>query len=89
MMYDPALELPVLRLLDRWDRLPYSDLQRMLEPFQRPRLRMDLIKDLEWEGSVLLRSAGDELVIEITPRGRARLAGSRPNPTPPTPESAP
>ncbi len=89
MMYDPSLEWPVLRLLDRWDRLPYSDLERMLDPFQRPRLRMDLIKDLEWEGFVLLRSPGDELVIEITPRGRARLAGARPNPTPPAPESAP
>ena len=88
MMYDPALEWPVLRLLDRWDRLPYSDLERMLDPFQRPRLRMDLIKDLEWEGSVTLRWAGDEPVIEITPRGRARLAGSRPNPAPPAPESA-
>ncbi len=73
MMYDPSLQGPVLRLLAQWDRLPFSDLERMLEPFQRPKLRMELLRDMEWEGLVLIRATGDELVIELTPRGRARV----------------
>lgn len=82
MMYDPSLQTPVLRLLERWGRLPLSDLDRMLDPFQRPRLRFDLLEDMAWEGLVTLRRAGDECVVEITPRGRARLTGGRPFPSP-------
>jgi hypothetical protein len=78
MMYDPSLQWPLLRLLDRWGRLPLSDLGRMLGDFERPRLRIDLLNDMEWEGLVTLRWAGDECTVEITPRGRNRLAGQRP-----------
>ena len=80
MMYDPSLQWPVLRLLDRWDRLPLSDLERMLSPFERPRLRIDLLKDMEWEGLITLGWVGDEYVAEVTPRGRSRLGGRRPGP---------
>ena len=83
MMYDPSLQWPLLRLLDRWGRLPYSDLERMLGVFERPRLRLDLLKDMEWEGLVTLRWAGDECTVEITPRGRNRVNGGRTDPRPP------
>ena len=76
-MYDPSLQWPVLDLLEKWGRLPLSDVLEMLSPLQRPRFRPDLIKDLEWEGLVLVHHAGDEDVLEITPRGRARLASRR------------
>ncbi len=75
MMYDPSLQWPVLRLLDRWNRLPYSDLERMLDPFQRPKLKLDLLRDMEWEGLVTIRLVGDELVVELTPRGHGRVTG--------------
>lgn len=79
MMYDPSLQAPVLRLLERWGRLPWSDLQRMLGPLDRPRLRFDLLEDMAWEGLVSLEPVGDEVVIAVTPRGRARLSGDRPS----------
>jgi hypothetical protein len=83
MMYDPGLQWPVLRLLERWGRLPYSDLERMLGVFDRPRLRMDLLEDMQWEGLVRLHWTGDEWTVEITPHGRNRLAGRRSDAAPP------
>jgi hypothetical protein len=77
-MYDPALRWPVLTLLEKWGRLPLSDVLIMLLPLQRPRFRPDLVKDLEWEGLILVERVGDEDVLEITPRGRARLSGRPP-----------
>jgi hypothetical protein len=74
-MYDPALEMPVLHLLDRWGNLPLSDLERLLDPLQRTGFRIELIKDMEWEGLITAVAVGDELVLALTPRGRARLAG--------------
>ena len=82
MMYDPSLQWPVLRLLDRWGRLPLSDLERMLGVFERPRFRIELLEDLEAEGLLTLRWAGDECTVEITPRGRSRLDGRRPDSAP-------
>ena len=76
----------MLCLLERWDRLPYSDLERMLEPFQRPKLRMELLRDMEWEGLVAIRAAGDEYVIELTPRGRSRVPARASAPAPTEPE---
>jgi hypothetical protein len=81
-MYDPALRWPVLALLEKWGRLPLSDLLNMLSPLQRPRFRPDLVMDLEWEGLIRVRRVGDEDVLEITPRGRARLSGQRPTSPP-------
>ena len=74
-MYDPSLRSAVLRLLERWDRLPLSDLVGMLDPLQRPRFRPELLKDMEWEGLLRLHQVGDEVVVEFVPRGTARAAG--------------
>ncbi len=72
-MYDPALQPVVLAKLTKWGRLTESDLHAMLTPEQRIRLREDLLKDLEWDGLVTIRTVGDEPVISITERGREWL----------------
>ena len=72
-MYDPSLEWAVLRLLARWERLPLSDLERLLDPLQRPHLREELIRDMEWDGLVAIYMSGDEPVIALTPLGRSKL----------------
>ncbi|MDP8923430.1 MAG: hypothetical protein M3O34_11205 [Chloroflexota bacterium] len=81
-MYDPALQPIVLAKLAKWGRLTQDDLNAMLRPDERVRLRDDLLKDLEWEGLVTIRVVGDEPVIAITDLGRAWLerhnAGSGP-----------
>jgi hypothetical protein len=77
-MYDPTLQWAVLRLLDRWGRLPLSDLERMLDPLERLRFRDALVRDMEWEQLVTVRVIGDEEIVELAPRGRARLAERRP-----------
>lgn len=71
-MYDPSLEPIVLAKLAKWGRLTVSDLETMLTPVQRVKLRDDLLKDLEWEGLLTIRVVGDEPVISITERGRQR-----------------
>lgn len=73
-MYDPSLRPIVLQKLDRWGRLTEGDLEAMLTPIQRARLRDDLIKDLEWEGMLETLVVGDEAVLSITERGREWLA---------------
>ena len=70
-MYDPSLQPVVLEKLAKWGRLTESDLQSMLTPEQRLRLREDLLKDLAWEGLLTIRVVGDEAVIDITDAGRA------------------
>jgi hypothetical protein len=75
-MYDPSLRSAVLRLLERWGRLPLSDLVGMLDPLQRPRFRTELLKDMEWEGLLRLQQVGDEVVVERVPRGTAGVAGT-------------
>lgn len=82
-MYDPSLQSAVLKLLERWERLPLSDLVRMLDPLQRPHYRDELVKDMEWDGLVVVRTAGDEATVELTPRGRLQVAGGRPPLVPP------
>ena len=77
-MYDPSLQWGVLRLLEHWGRLPLSDVLALLDPLQRPLFRDDLIKDMAWDGLIALQSAGDEQVLELTPRGRAALDEQRP-----------
>ena len=81
-MFDPSLTWPVLRLLDRWGRLPLSDVERLLGPLERPRFRVELLEDMERNELVRLYPAGDELVAELTPRGRSRLGGGQPAPGP-------
>jgi hypothetical protein len=77
-MYDPSLQPVVLAKLAKWGRLTESDLQTMLTPEQRVRLRDDLLKDLEWDGLVTIRVVGDEPVIGITERGRQWLREHEP-----------
>jgi hypothetical protein len=88
MIYDPSLQWAVLRLLERWNRLPLSDLERLLHPLQRPHFRVDLVRDMEWEGLVTLYHAGDENVVELAPLGRARLTGKHPPDQQPAPEES-
>jgi hypothetical protein len=78
MMYDPSLQWAVLELLATWRRLPLGDLVRMLQPIERLRFRRELLDDMEYDGLVILRQAGDDLVVDLTPRGDARLQGRRP-----------
>lgn len=72
-MYDPSLQPVVLAKLDKWGRLTESDLQAMLTPEQRVRLRGDLLKDLEWDGLMTIQVVGDEPVFGITELGRRWL----------------
>jgi hypothetical protein len=79
-MYDPSLRPIVLEKLAKWGRLTESDLQSMLTPEQRVRLKADLLKDLAWEGLLTIRVVGDEAVIGITDAGRAWLREHTPRP---------
>jgi hypothetical protein len=72
-MYNPAVQRALLEMLARWRRLPETDLIGMLSPVERLRYRDDALKDLEWDGLVVIRVSGDEPVIEITPAGDAWL----------------
>ena len=72
-MYDPALRPVVLEKLATWGRLTESDLEAMLTPLERNRLRDDVLKDLEWEGLLTIQVVGDEPVFSITEQGRAWL----------------
>jgi len=73
-MYDPSLQPVVLAKLARWGRLTESDLDAMLRPEERLRLREDLLQDMAWEGLVTVEVIGDEPVITITEKGREWLA---------------
>lgn len=77
MMYDPSLQWAVLELLATWKRLPLGDLVRMLQPIEQLRFRRELLDDMEYDGLVILRQAGDDLVVDLTPRGEARLQSRR------------
>jgi hypothetical protein len=56
--------------------LPEGDLIGMLGAVDRLRYRPEALEDLEWEGFVVVRAAGDERVIAITEAGEAWLASS-------------
>ncbi len=73
-MYDPSLQPVVLAKLAKWGRLTESDLDTMLRPEDRIRLRPDLLRDLEWEGLITIRTIGDEPVLAITDEGREWVA---------------
>ena len=68
-MYDPAVQRALLERLARWRELPEGDLIGMLGPVDRLRYRPEALEDLEWEGLVAVRAAGDERVIAITEAG--------------------
>jgi hypothetical protein len=73
-MYDPGLQPIVLGKLAKWGRLTESDLDAMLRPEDRLRLREDLLADMVWDGLVTVQTVGDEPVISITEKGREWLA---------------
>jgi hypothetical protein len=85
-MYDLSLQATILRLLEKWPRLPLSDVIRLLDPLQRPRFREELVRGMEREGLITLETAGDEQVLQLTLRGRANLADARPAVGPPSAE---
>jgi hypothetical protein len=72
-MYDPTVQRALLRTLARWRRLPEGDLIGMLSPVERLRYRPDALQDLEWDGLVEARAAGDERMVSITEAGEAWL----------------
>ena len=73
-MYDPSLQSVVLAKLAKWERLTESDLDAMLRPEDRLRLREDLLRDMAHSGLITMRTVGDEPVLTITPKGRDWLA---------------
>ena len=75
-MYDPAVQRALLEKLARWRQLPEGDLIAMLGPVERLRYRPEALQDLEWDGLVVARQAGDERVVSITEAGDAWLAGA-------------
>jgi hypothetical protein len=75
-MYDPAVQRALLEKLARWRQLPEGDLIAMLDPVERLRYRPEALDDLEWEGLVMARVAGDERVVSITEAGEAWLNGA-------------
>ena len=76
-MYDPAVQRAVLEKLARWRQLPEGDLIGMLSPVERLRFRPEALDDLEWDGLIEARIAGDERVVSITAAGDAWLHGER------------
>jgi hypothetical protein len=74
-MYDPSLQSVVLAKLAKWDRLTESDLNAMLAPEDRLRLREDMLRDMAHSGLITMRVIGDEPVLTITERGRDWLNG--------------
>ena len=69
-MYDPSLQAVVLARLAKWGRLSESDLNTMLRPEDRLRLRDDLLLDMAHSGLITMRVVGDEPVLTITDKGR-------------------
>jgi hypothetical protein len=72
-MYDPAVQRAVLEKLARWRRLPEGDLIGMLSPVERLRYRPEALQDLEWDGLIVARQAGDERMVSLTEAGEAWL----------------
>jgi len=72
-MYDPAVQRALLAKLAQWRQLPEGDLIAMLSPVERLRYRPEALDDLEWDGLVTARTAGDERVVSITEAGDAWL----------------
>jgi hypothetical protein len=72
-MYDPAVQRAVMEKLARWRNLPEGDLIGMLSPVERLRYRPEALDDLEWDGLIVARIAGDERMVSITEAGEAWL----------------
>lgn len=76
-MYDPAVQRAVLEKLARWRQLPEGDLIAMLSPVERLRFRPEALDDLEWDGLIEARLAGDERMLSITAAGDDWLRNDR------------
>lgn len=76
-MYDPAVQRAVLQKLARWRQLPEGDLIAMLSPVERLRFRPEALDDLEWDGLIEARLAGDERMLSITAAGDDWLRNDR------------
>lgn len=63
----------MLEKLARWRHLPEGDLIGMLSAVERLRFRPEALDDLEWDGLIVARLAGDERVVSITEAGEAWL----------------
>lgn len=72
-MYDPSLQPVVLAKLAKWNLLTESDLNAMLPPEDRLRLRVDMLADMAHHGLITMRTVGDEPVFSITEKGREWL----------------
>ena len=81
-MYDPAVQRALLEKLARWRQLPEGDLIGMLSAAERLRFRPEALDDLEWDGLIAARLAGDERVVSITEAGEAWLRRDRGSPNP-------
>ena len=71
------MQRAVLEKLARWRHLPEGDLIAMLSPVERLRFRPEAIDDLEWDGLIEARPAGDERMVSITAAGEAWLQQTR------------
>ena len=71
------MQRAVLEKLARWRHLPEGDLIAMLSPVERLRFRPEAIDDLEWDGLIEARPAGDERMVSITAAGEAWLEQAR------------
>lgn len=60
---DTDMKVAILRKLQRWGKLPESDLSRMLRQFH---LITDDFRDMEEEGLIEMRFVGDEYVVAST-----------------------
>ncbi len=67
---DTEMKVAVLRKLERWGRLPESDLSRMLRQYH---LITDDFRDMEEEGLIEMRFVGDEYVVGSTLFGKLFL----------------
>ena len=60
---DTEMKVAILRKLQRWGKLPESDLSRMLREYH---LITDDFRDMEEEGLIEMRFIGDEYVVGPT-----------------------
>ena len=64
-MDNVSLRTIVLEKLARWKRLTLSDIETMLSPVYRPRLRLELFERLVQDGLITMAYVGDELVMTL------------------------
>jgi cell division FtsZ-interacting protein ZapD len=64
-MDNAQLSALVLEKLARWKRLTLSDVLTMLPVVERPRLRREILDDLERQGRITIRWVGDEQVLTL------------------------